>query len=162
MAFCCFQKMSATDQLANLSTFPSPPYLPRMIKPQEFRLGNYLMHKTGVRILTVRCTTDHLALIAKGGEKDLFPVVLSASVLEKCGFAENKKYPLLPESREFILVVPVMGSGNMEVRAYIKNNKEAFGRAMLSGVPVSNNFFHLHQLQNLFYALTAQELEVML
>ncbi len=133
-----------------------------MIKSNEFRLGNYLMHKTGVRILTVRCTFEHFALMAKGGEKDLFPVVLSAPVLEKCGFAENKKYALLPESREFSLVVPVMGNGEMALRAYIKNNKECFGRAMLNGVPVSNNFHHLHQLQNIYYAFTNQEMELML
>jgi hypothetical protein len=133
-----------------------------MIKPQEFRLGNYLMHKTGVRILTVRCTTEHFALLAKGGEKDLFPVVLSPPLLEKCGFAENNKYALLPESREFVLVVPVMGSGAVEIRAYVKNNKECFGRVMMAGVPVSNNFHHLHQLQNIYCSLTGNELELML
>ena len=131
-----------------------------MIKKEEFRLNNYLMHKTGVRILTVRCSFEHFALMAKGGEKDLFPVVLSAPILEKCGFAENKKYALLPESREFIRVLPVMGSGDMEIRAYIKNNKECFGRVMLSGVPVSNNFYHLHQLQNIYFSLTGEEIEV--
>jgi hypothetical protein len=133
-----------------------------MIKTQEFRLGNYLMHKTGVRILTVRCTLEHFALMANGGEKDFFPVVLAAPILEKCGFAENKKYALLPDSREFIRVVPVMGSGEIELRAYVKNNKECFGRVMMSGVPVSNNFFHLHQLQNVYHALTGQELELQL
>ena len=132
-----------------------------MIKGHEFRLGNYLMHKTGVRILTVRCTVEHFALLP-GGEKDLFPVVLSAPVLEKCGFTENKKYALLPESREFILVVPVMGSGAIEIKAYIKNNKECFGRVMMTGVPLSNNFHHLHQLQNVYFALTGNELEVTL
>jgi hypothetical protein len=133
-----------------------------MIKKEEFRPGNYLMHKTGVRILTVRCTLEHFALMAKGGEKDMFPVVLSAPVLEKCGFAENKKYALLPESREFILMVPVMGGGETAIRAYIKNNKECFGRAMLNNVPVSNNFYHLHQLQNLYVALTGHELDLLL
>lgn len=133
-----------------------------MIKSNEYRLGNYLMHKTGVRILTVRCTFDHFALMAKGGEKDFFPVVLSAPVLEKCGFTENKKYALLPESREFILLLPVMGSGETEVRAYVKNNKECFGRVMLNKVPVSTNFYHLHQLQNVYQAITGQELELML
>ena len=133
-----------------------------MIKSQEFRLGNLLMHKTGVRILTVKCTFEHFALMAKGGEKDLFPVLLSPAVLENCGFAENKKYALLPESREFILVVPVMGSGEIEIRAYVKNNKECFARAMVNKVPVSNNIFHLHQLQNLFYALTGEELAIKL
>jgi hypothetical protein len=133
-----------------------------MIKSQEFRLGNYLLHKTGVRILTVRCTPEHFSLMAKGSEKDMFPVVLAVPLMEKCGFAENKKYALLPESREFILVVPVMGNGEIEIRAYVKNNKECFGRVMLSGVPVSNNFFHLHQLQNVYHALTGRELELML
>ena len=132
-----------------------------MIKGHEFRLGNYLMHKTGVRILTVRCTVEHFALLP-GGEKDLFPVVLSAPVLEKCGFTENKKYALLPESREFVRVVPVMGSGDIEIKAYIKNNKECFGRVMMTGVPLSNNFHHLHQLQNSYFALTGSELEVVL
>jgi hypothetical protein len=131
-----------------------------MIKSNEFRPGNYLMHKTGVRILTVRCTLEHFALMAKGGEKDMFPVLLSAAILEKCGFVENKKYALLPESREFVLVVPVMGSGDIELRAYVKNNKECFGRAMLNKVPVSNNFYHLHQLQNLYFALTGNELDL--
>lgn len=132
-----------------------------MIKSNEFRLGNYLMHKTGVRILTVRCTLEHFALLPEG-EKEMFPVVLAAPHLIKCGFEENKKYALLPESREFILVLPVMGSGDMEIRAYVKNNKECFGRVMMNGVPVSNNFYHLHQLQNIYFALTGKELELML
>ena len=118
------------------------------------------MHKTGVRILTVRFTPEHFGLVAKGGEKDLFPVVLSPQLLERCGFIENKKYPLLPESREFIRLLPVMGGGDLEIKAYIKNNKECFARVMLSGVPVSNNFYHLHQLQNLYFSLTGEELAV--
>lgn len=131
-----------------------------MIKSNEFRLGNYLMHKTGVRILTVQCNFDHFALMAKDAAKDLYAVVLSPTILEKCGFVENKKYALLPESREFILVLPVMGSGEMEIRAYVKNNKECFARAMMNKLPVSNNIYHLHQLQNLYHVLTNKELEV--
>ena len=131
-----------------------------MVKSNEFRLGNYLMHKTGVRILTVPCSLQHFELMAKDGGKDLFPVVLSAVILEKCGFAENKKYALLPESREFILVLPVMGSGDMAIKAYVKHNKECFARAMMNNVPVSNNLFHLHQLQNLYFGLAGEELPI--
>ena len=118
------------------------------------------MHKTGVRILTVPCSSQHFELMAKDGGKDLFPVVLSPVLLEKCGFAENKKYALLPESREFILVLPVMGSGDMTIKAYVKNNKECFARAMMNNVPVSNNIFHVHQLQNLYFTLTSEELAI--
>jgi hypothetical protein len=133
-----------------------------MIKSGEFRLGNYLMHKTGVRILTVPCTYQHFELMARDGGKDLFPVVLSPAILEKSGFIENKKYPLLPESREFILVLPVMGSGAIEIKAYVKANKECFARAMVNTVPISNNIHHLHSLQNLFYTLTGEEMTVQL
>ena len=133
-----------------------------MIKSSEFRLSNYLMHKTGVRILTMRCNLQHFELMARDGGKDLFPVVLAPNVLEKSGFAENKKYALLPDSREFVLVLPVMGSGAIEIKAYVKNNKECFARAMISGVPITNTIYHLHSLQNLYFALTGEELEVQL
>lgn len=135
-------------------------YFYRMIKSAEYRLGNYLMHKTGVRILTVRCTHLHFELMAKDGGTNLFPLVLAPANLERSGFAENKKYALLPESREFILVLPVMGSGAVEIKAYVKNNKECFARAMVSGVPISNTIYHLHSLQNLYFALAAEELAV--
>lgn len=131
-----------------------------MVKSNEFRLGNFLLHKTGVRVLTVPCTFEHFALMAKDGGKDLFPVVLSPKILESCGFTENKKYALLPESREFVLLLPVMGSGEVSIKAYVKSNKECFARAMVNNVPVSNNLFHLHQLQNLHFALAAEELAV--
>ena len=133
-----------------------------MIKSNEFRLGNYLLHKTGVRILTVPCTFQHFELMAKDGGKDLFPLVLAPANLEKAGFIENKKYALLPESREFVLVLPVMGSGDISIKAYVKNNKECFARVMMNNVPISNNVHHLHQLQNLYQALTGQELEIKL
>lgn len=131
-----------------------------MIKSDELRLGNYVLHKTGVRILTVRCTWEHFALLARGGEKEFFPVLLSPKVLEGCDFVENKKYPLLPESREFVRVLPVMGSGDVAIKAYVKNNKECFARVMMANVPLTNNIFHLHSLQNLYQALTGEELPV--
>lgn len=95
-----------------------------------------------------------------GNGKEIYPVVLKAEILQKCGFTENEKYPLLPDAREFILVLPVIGNNNNEIRAYIKNNKECFARAVVNNLPVSNNVYHLHQLQNLYYALTNEELNV--
>jgi hypothetical protein len=154
--------MRISDQRRDSSWIHPEDYFYSMVKGQEFRLGNYIMHKTGVRILTVPCTFQHFELMAKDGGKDLFPVLLSPKILEGAGFIENKKYALLPESREFILVLPVMGSGEIQIRAYVKSNKECFGRAMMATVPISNNVHHLHQLQNLFTALTGQELEVKL
>ena len=133
-----------------------------MIKETELRIGNYILQKVQTRVVTARCNYAHFELLAKGGEKDLFPVVLKAEILEKCGFIENKEYALLPSAREFKLVLPVIGSGQNEILAYIKNNQECFGRASVGTMPASNNFHYLHQLQNLYFALTGDELAVKL
>lgn len=106
----------------------------------------------------VRCTFEHFDLLAKGEAKMLYPVILKAELLEKWGFRENKDYPLAPGAREFILTLPVIGSNKNEVFAYVKSNGECFGRASVNGLPASNNFYHLHQLQNLYFALTGEEL----
>src|SRR5215213_1453190 len=131
-----------------------------MINANEVRLGNYILQKINNRIVPVKCAFHHFELLQNGNVKDIYPVTLKAEILEKAGFSENKDYPLLPDAREFILVLPVIGNSQNEIRAYIKNNKECFGRAIINGLPVSNNFYHLHQLQNLYFALTNEELEV--
>jgi len=131
-----------------------------MINANELRLGNYILQKINNRIVSVKCTAQHFELLNTGNGKDIYPVILKAEILEKAGFSENKDYPLLPDAREFILVLPIIGNNKNEIRGYIKNNKECFGRAVVNGLPVSNNFYHLHQLQNLHFALTNEELEV--
>lgn len=131
-----------------------------MINAYELRLGNYVLQKVNTRIVPVKCTFQHFELLQNGNGKDIYPVTLKAEILEKTRFSENKDYPLLPDAREFILVLPVIGNSKNEIRAYIKNNKECFGRAVVNGLPVSNNFYHLHQLQNLYFALTNEELEL--
>lgn len=133
-----------------------------MINATELRLGNYILHKTGVRILPVKYSFLHVELQARGEGKNMFPVVLKPEVLEKCGFIENKKYALYPEAREFILTLPIIGDQQNEIRAYIKSNKECFGRATINNLPISNNFYHLHPLQNLYHALVGKELDVTL
>jgi hypothetical protein len=133
-----------------------------MINENELRLGNYVLQKVNTRIIPVKCTYQHFELLENGNAKDIFPVSLKSEILEKCGFSENKNYPLLPDAREFILVLPVIGNASNEIRAYIKNNKECFGRATLNNLPVSNNFYFLHQLQNLYFVLTTKELDVSL
>ena len=108
----------------------------------------------------VSCTLEHFALVARGEGNVLFPVVLKPELLERCGFAENMDYALRPQAREFRLVLPVMGSSNNEIMGYVKSNGECFARAMVNGAVVSNNVHQLHQLQNLYHALTGLEMEL--
>ena len=133
-----------------------------MINENELRLGNYILQKVNTRIVPVKCTHQHFELLKNGNTKDIFPVTLKAEVLEKCGFVENKQYALLPDAREFTLVLPVIGNANNEIRAYIKNNKECFARVVLNNLPVSNNFYNLHQLQNVYFSLINEELKISL
>ena len=135
-------------------------YFCLMINENELRLGNYILQKVNTRIIPAKVTHQHFELVKTGNTKDLFPLTLKAEILEKCGFIENKKYALLPDAREFILVLPIIGNANNEIRAYIKNNKECFARAVVNGLTASNNLYHLHQLQNLCFALTGEELAI--
>jgi hypothetical protein len=135
-------------------------YFYQMIDANELRLGNYIMQKVNTRITTTRCSLQHFELVAKGQDKDMFPIILKVNILEGAGFLENKDYPLSPQAREFKLQLPVIGNNKNEILAYIKNNKECFARATVNGLPVSNNIFHLHQLQNLYHALTGEELSI--
>ncbi len=138
------------------------PYFYNMIDAAGLRLGNYILYKASVRIIAVPCTFMHFELLSKGGNAPIFPVPLKPEILEKCGFIENKKYALLPQAREFKLALPVSGAGANEIWSYVKNNGECFARAVANATPISNNIFHLHALQNLYFALTGSELEIKL
>lgn len=133
-----------------------------MIDASELRIGNYILFKAAVRILPVKCSFEHFGLLAKGLGKDMFPISLKPDMLQKCGFIENKKYHLLPDAREFILALPVMGNNKNEIYAYINSNKENYARATVNNLVITNHFYHLHQLQNVYCALVGKELEVTL
>lgn len=131
-----------------------------MIQPTELRLGNLILFKNQGRISMVPCDYVHFDLMQKGDTSSFYPVVLKAEILQKSGFIENKDYPLLPQAREFVLVLPVIGSHKNELFGYVKANGECFVRATVNGAVATNNFFHLHQLQNLFFAFTGTEMEI--
>jgi hypothetical protein len=131
-----------------------------MINANELRLGNLVLHKYNGKISMVPCNYFHFDLLGKGDTASFYPVVLKPELLLKRGFIENKDYPLAPQSRELILVLPVIGNNKNEIYGYVKNNGECFVRAAVNGAVASNNFFHLHQLQNLFYMLTGEELQL--
>ncbi len=131
-----------------------------MINATELRLGNYVLFKSAGRISMTAISYLHFEALNKGDVSNFFPLVLKPELLQNCGFIENEKYPLSPQAREFFLTLPVIGSNKNEIAGYQKANGECFVRAIVNGAVVSNNFFHLHQLQNLFYSLTGTELQI--
>lgn len=127
-----------------------------MIKTKDLRLGNYITDKSGFAMYVVGIYEDTVLLNFKGNEgdvwevneNDLIGVVLDSELLIKCGFKRQ-----------------VTGIGW---------DKYSNGIVDLSLAPLSNGSYipvyhvngemvqikYLHQLQNLFYALTQKELEI--
>jgi hypothetical protein len=131
-----------------------------MINYHELRLGNFFLQKINNKIITVPCNFKHFEMFEHGETKDFYPIVLKEDIFLKCGFIENKEYALLPKAKEFYLLLPVQGIEETGIYGYIKSNGESFCRAVVNKFPCSNNLFHLHQLQNLYFLLSGKELEI--
>jgi hypothetical protein len=131
-----------------------------MIKIEEYRAGNTVLQKINTRIIPAVLALQHFATIASGNTKDFFPLVLSPEVFLKAGFLENKDYALLPEAREFLLMLPVNSPNETLIQGYMKNNKDCFARLVVNKLVASNPLYHLHQVQNLYYSLTGAELSI--
>jgi hypothetical protein len=128
-----------------------------MITVNELKLGNRVLKKSNNKIGMVSIDFTHFEQLSKDSAF-FYPVALKPEILQKNGFKENGDYALLPQAREFIMALPVPGSHKTEICAYVKNNGECFFRATVNRLPASNNFFFLHQLQNLYFCLTGEEL----
>ena len=126
------------------------------MKAKDLRLGNYVTDNSGFTMYVVGIYEDTVLLNFKGNEgdvwevdeKDLRGIVLDTGLLLKLGFKRQ-----------------VTGIGW---------DKYSNGVVDLSLAPLSNGSYipvhhingemvqimYLHQLQNLFYALTQKELEI--
>ncbi len=124
-----------------------------MIKANELRIGNWVLNQNKNPVQVERCDFQFI----KGFDNidDCEPIPLTEEILTRCGFMfgketningliqydfwQTKNIPnmhrrLLYKDGEYILYI----SDKMVARAYIK---------------------YLHQLQNLYFALTGEELQ---
>ena len=127
-----------------------------MIKTKDLRLGNYVTDNSGFTMYVVGIYEDTVLLNFKGNdgdvwevyEKDLKPIALDKEMLLKLGYK-------------------VYVSDNGWDR-YSKKGIDFHLSPLISGGYIPsfhiNGEYHivkyLHQLQNLFYALTQKELEI--
>lgn len=119
-----------------------------MIQANELRIGNYLYV---IGAYPIQVTADHIKSIYEG-DKDYKPIPLSPELLlEKCGFeVDNLGYHKKK----------LEAHGNMigiwlDDAIWIYNEASTQYNEITLLKPK-----HLHQLQNLFFALTGKELEV--
>lgn len=121
-----------------------------MIKDFEIRMGNYVQNHNGC---AVKVNFHFFAMLDRlGGESNgTFGIPLTPEGLEKCGF---KKYSLEGPDPGFVLngisITAVDGG-------YILFEEDSHEGTLYR---IGKAFYFLHQLQNLFYSLTGEELEV--
>ena len=119
-----------------------------MIDKNEIRCGNWFEHNANwcyrspaeIKIFQFQWEDRDWYALGECGIwlDDCFSIPLSPSILESCGFKENK------------LLEPCYELGKISVR---------YNMVFYDGYRVSeNNYNYLHQFQNLIYALTGAEL----
>ncbi len=117
-----------------------------MIKANELRLGNWVLNKG--RYLLVQSIDDTCINVGfdSGYHKEIEPIPLTPDILEKVGFIMDRNGFALPDKMSLSFSVTKDGE---YLLCWLDKSL---------GVIVRN----LHQLQNLYFALTGTELEIIL
>ena len=122
-----------------------------MIQPTELRIGNTVKHKTTGSILTVMEIKESTVRVSYTTDKprtaiieynDLEPIPLTDKILLKCGFNFN------------------FNASRWEINDVGLKITDILGKYYGTNFPIKVSFKYLHQLQNLIYAITGNELEI--
>lgn len=128
-----------------------------MIQPNELRIGNWvydtindhIVKIIGIRLENVVCEWGHLKGEYKCNYEYLEPIPLNEELLAKCMFSEYEfEDDIFLHDEEDVCV---QKSGKVYYPYSFENSDTI-------GTPIR----YLHQLQNLFFALTGKELEIKL
>lgn len=140
-----------------------------MIKAEELRRGNFVNrqywnpHPENPGFLYDACQVDVIksdnvnirlsdnSIIAKVDIKRISPIQLTPAILEKCGFADDTYANFSKQIGDFsYLVVSFKDDACTQIREHIS----------IADHDISLKCEYLHQLQNLYYALTQTELTI--
>jgi len=130
------------------------------MKTEELRTGNYAYYNGQLNKIDL---TDFRDILENSYEINYYqPIPLTEELLLKCGFdtTTNKNEYFIPYSGRWHFV-------KLEKELLIDEEtlKESFVfryRYFLSGCMLQVELLYLHQLQNIFFALTNQELKIIL
>lgn len=138
-----------------------------MIKPEELRLGNILRRKSNGNICIV--TARMLVEIEDNIRNDYDPISLTEELLLKCGFKSSdyeEKYNADDECANLfeyrldigIFYRDLICKPSQGWYCFIADSDMVKDSASVG----TQKIYYLHQLQNLYFALTGKELEVKL
>jgi hypothetical protein len=113
------------------------------MKINELRVGNYIYYCDEIYKVDLRCIYNHM----DDEQDDAYqPIPLTEELFVKCGFE-------LKDNNYTIKI-----DGWLSIGIDKDDNSVLLGDSFESGVAPSLNILYLHQLQNLYYALTNDEL----
>ena len=117
-----------------------------MIQAKDLRIGNWVNRTEGFKIFKSKVSAHTISCAASDGSIDfLSPIPLTPEILEKCGFVKEDRL-------------------NVGANTYFKKGMGEYLTYQFDGFCVYelNKAIvkYLHQLQNLFFALCGEELEV--
>lgn len=124
-----------------------------MIDPKELRIGNWVYHESEStnNLHAIIVNDDDLGFMSNGGDLYYSPIPLTPEILEKAGF-------------EWSIYHQAFHFGDMAMNEFYDVNECYPSGYQLSTFKkkelIGNSFQYLHQLQNLYFALTGQELEI--
>ena len=130
------------------------------MKANELRIRNkvYHTHFFVRTISSIRTNSTDIPLVRfekSGGEysiNDILPITLTEEILLKCRF--SMKYGTDPQEQNALKVF------NLENLEILKFELDKFFFFSTGKGLIHTNIKYLHQLQNLYFALTGQELEI--
>jgi hypothetical protein len=115
-----------------------------MLKPNELRIGNWVETTTGIR--QVFEVSEEVLNGFKSTLRNAQPIALTQEILRICGFKEKGG----------IMIVNCNNS-DFCISDYDQSHKKVWKNERYLGIlPLQ----YLHQLQNLYYVLTGEELPV--
>lgn len=120
-----------------------------MINANELRIGNFIMVVDEDSSVRVTGIWDEVVKYKESGEVAgrLKPIPLSPEILEACGFEKTKR------SDQFKLEDIIIGAWEENEFVFLRTD----GYDVFPRMPLIR---YLHQLQNLYFALTGKELQI--
>jgi hypothetical protein len=130
-----------------------------MIQATELRIGNWIdcyMHRFQVGKISPELVTDLNADEGQFSIKNLIPIPLTAELLKECGF--KKMY----RQHDYLLNnwLRITHVHWKDSHPTITEDQFVVGRECIKTSELNVTIQYLHQLQNLNFALTGQELEI--
>lgn len=116
----------------------------------ELRIGNYCKEITPCRNRITQVSKDHFIDMDQG-EIDLFPIPLTEEWLVKFGFGKSDEH-------EMSLEVDIIGLKECDVTIFYDYHFKRFTLDSEFGTQLIPHIKYVHQLQNLYFALTGEEL----